>query len=194
MSPQEKESFDRLSQDDQLKLQAIMQMMDKEKQLQNKPTNEATVKNLDRIDSLIDQSLLKEFLDKFIEIYNDLAYASDEMFITSDLIDYLRTRLQEVDLRENKDNNITKTNEGDSIVDESEFNFFQTLAGEQYSEEEIEKYLQSDEYQEELQYSQLEMSDTDNWLNDMFEFFNKRKSLDEGLDYFARIAGLKKIK
>ena len=38
------------------------------------------------------------------------------------------------------------------------------------------------------------MSDTDNWLNDMFEFFNKRKSLDEGLDYFARIAGLKKIK
>ena len=192
MSPQEKESFDRLSQDDQLKLQAIMQMMDKEKQLQNKPTNEATVKNLDRIDSLIDQSLLKEFLDKFIEIYNDLAYASDEMFITSDLIDYLRTRLQEVDLRENKDNNITKTNEGDSIVDESEFNFFQTLAGEQYSEEEIEKYLQSDEYQEELQYSQLEMSDTDNWLNDMFEFFNKRKSLDEGLDYFARIAGLKK--
>ena len=192
MSPQEKESFDRLSQDDQLKLQAIMQMMDKEKQLQNKPTNEATVKNLDRIDSLIDQSLLKEFLDKFIEIYNDLAYASDEMFITSDLIDYLRTRLQEVDLRENKDNNITKTNEGDSIVDESEFNFFQTLAGEQYSEEEIEKYLQSDEYQEELQYSQLEMSDTDNWLNDMFEYFNKRKSLDEGLDYFARIAGLKK--
>ena len=192
MSPQEKESFDRLSQDDQLKLQAIMQMMDKEKQLQNKPTNEATVKNLDRIDSLIDQPLLKEFLDKFIEIYNDLAYASDEMFITSDLIDYLRTRLQEVDLRENKDNNITKTNEGDSIVDESEFNFFQTLAGEQYSEEEIEKYLQSDEYQEELQYSQLEMSDTDNWLNDMFEYFNKRKSLDEGLDYLARIAGLKK--
>ena len=194
MSPQEKESFDRLSQDDQLKLQAIMQMMDKEKQQQNKPTNEATVETLDRIDSLIDQSLLKEFLDKFIEIYNDLAYASDEMFITSDLIDYLRTRLQEVDLRENKDNNITKTNEGDSIVDESEFNFFQTLAGEQYSEEEIEKYLQSDEYQEELQYSQLEMSDTDNWLNDMFEFFNKRKSIDEGLDYFARIAGLKKIK
>ena len=169
-----------------------MQMMDKEKQLQNKPTNEATVETLDRIDSLIDQPLLKEFLDKFIEIYNDLAYASDEMFITSDLIDYLRTRLQEVDLRENKDNNITKTNEGDSIVDESEFNFFQTLAGEQYSEEEIEKYLQSDEYQEELQYSQLEMSDTDNWLNDMFEYFNKRKSLDEGLDYFARIAGLKK--
>ena len=194
MSPQEKESFDRLSQDDQLKLQAIMQMMDKEKQLQNKPTNEATVKNLDRIDSLIDQSLLKEFLDKFIEIYNDLAYESNEMFATSDLIDYLRARIQEVDLRENKDNNITKTNEGDSIVDESEFNFFQTLAGEQYSEEEIEKYLQSDEYQEELQYSQLEMSDTDNWLNDMFEFFNKRKSLDEGLDYFARIAGLKKIK
>ena len=192
MSPQEKESFDRLSQDDQLKLQAIMQMMDKEKQQQNKPTNEATVETLDRIDSLIDPPLLKEFLDKFIEIYNDLAYASDEMFITSDLIDYLRTRLQEVDLRENKDNNITKTNEGDSIVDESEFNFFQTLAGEQYSEEEIEKYLQSDEYQEELQYSQLEMSDTDNWLNDMFEYFNKRKSLDEGLDYLARIAGLKK--
>jgi len=194
MSPQEKESFDRLSQDDQLKLQAIMQMMDKEKQQQNKPTNEATVETLDRIDSLIDQPLLKEFLDKFIEIYNDLAYESNEMFATSDLIDYLRARIQEVDLRENKDNNITKTNEGDSIVDESEFNFFQTLAGEQYSEEEIEKYLQSDEYQEELQYSQLEMSDTDNWLNDMFEFFNKRKSLDEGLDYFARIAGLKKIK
>ena len=194
MSPQEKESFDRLSQDDQLKLQAIMQMMDKEKQQQNKPTNEVTVETLDRIDSLIDQPLLKEFLDKFIEIYNDLAYESNEMFATSDLIDYLRARIQEVDLRENKDNNITKTNEGDSIVDESEFNFFQTLAGEQYSEEEIEKYLQSDEYQEELQYSQLEMSDTDNWLNDMFEFFNKRKSLDEGLDYFARIAGLKKIK
>lgn len=102
-----------------------------------------------------------------------------------------RDKIKAIQNMINKEKNVK---EGDSIVDESEFNFFQTLAGEQYSEEEIEKYLQSDEYQEELQYSQLEMSDTDNWLNDMFEYFNKRKSLDEGLDYFARIAGLKKIK
>jgi len=102
-----------------------------------------------------------------------------------------RDKIKAIQNMINKEKNVK---EGDSIVDESEFNFFQTLAGEQYSEEEIEKYLQSDEYQEELQYSKLEMSDTDNWLNDMFEYFNKRKSLDEGLDYFARIAGLKKIK
>ena len=52
---------------------------------------------------------------------------------------------------------------GDTIVDEHEFNFFQTLFTPKYSEEEIEAFLKSNDYQEELKYSDLEEKDFADW-------------------------------
>jgi len=178
---------------DKYKASKIKDMMSKEEGVDEVSSQEGS-----RIEGLLDIEIKNKILDLGDDLIQDLL-KYDEFFI-DDIVNHLAMELKK---NYNKKSSLgaevndleeETVSEGDSIVDESEFNFFQTLAGEQYSEEEIEKYLQSDEYQEELQYSQLEMSDTDNWLNDMFEYFNKRKSLDEGLDYFARIAGLKKIK
>jgi len=94
MTPQEKQRFDRLSTDDQLKLQAIMQMMQKEKDaVKEADVTEANIEELtrdqfDRMDGLVDQSLLIKFLDTFEEIYGDFVEGGDP-FDTRDVIDYL---------------------------------------------------------------------------------------------------------
>ena len=81
MSPEENAKFNRLDKDDQLKLSAVMQMIQKEKDNAKKEdVNEITGETLDRIDGLIDQPLLIGFLDKFEEIYYDfIEQASGEI-------------------------------------------------------------------------------------------------------------------
>jgi len=165
MTPQEKERFDKLPLGDQSKLMYIKQMLDKER--------DEVEKNKIKGNNREMTPYQKERFDKL-----PLGDQS-KLMMMKQMLDKER---DEVEKNKIKENNL--------IVDESEFNFFQTLAGDKYTEEEIEKYLKSDEYQEELEYSKLEMSDSGNWLNDMFEYFSKRKSVDEGVKYFKKIAGL----
>ena len=69
--------------------------------------------------------------------------------------------------------------EGDSIVDEHEFNFFKTFFGigsknvypnTNAEDEEIEAYLKSDDYQEELKYSELDEKDIADWINSFLQW------------------------
>ena len=103
MTPQEQQRFDKaaskLTTDDQLKLQAIMQMIQKEKDAvkeedvtKEDKVEEITGETLDRIDGLIDQPLLIGFLDKFEEIYFDLV-EQGESFDPEDLIVYLESMM-----------------------------------------------------------------------------------------------------
>ena len=89
MSPEENQKFNRLDKDDQLKLSAVMQMIQKEKDNAKKEdVNEITGETLDRIDGLIDQPLLIGFLDKFEEIYYDFIEQGEE-FEVGDVITFL---------------------------------------------------------------------------------------------------------
>ena len=69
---------------------------------------EMTGEIYNRIDSLIDQKLKMEFIDKFIALQDDLIEAGDE-FDKMDLIDYLATELQKFGARnfeEGKNNKV----------------------------------------------------------------------------------------
>jgi len=93
MSPEENSKFNRLDKDDQLKLSAVMQMIQKEKDNAKKEdVNEITGETLDRIDGLIDQPLLIGFLDKFEEIYYDFIEQGEE-FEVGDVITFLEKML-----------------------------------------------------------------------------------------------------
>ena len=102
MTPQEKQRFDiaasKLNTDDQLKLKAVMQMIQKEKDAVKKEdvnedsVEEITGETLDRIDGLIDQPLLIKFLDAFEEIYYDFIEQGEE-FEVSDVITFLEGML-----------------------------------------------------------------------------------------------------
>ena len=71
MSPQEKSRFDRLSQDDQLKLKAVMQMIQKEKD--SKKNMKEDLDSFTYIDGLLDQNLVKQFVATFEAIYADIS-------------------------------------------------------------------------------------------------------------------------
>lgn len=69
--------------------------------------------------------------------------------------------------------------EGDPIVDEHEFNFFKTFFGidskdvypnTNASDEEIEEYLKSDHYQDELKHSELDEKDIADWITSFLEW------------------------
>tara|TARA_R110000765_G_scaffold335529_1_gene425890 strand:+ start:1095 stop:1769 length:675 start_codon:yes stop_codon:yes gene_type:complete len=93
MSPEENAKFNRLDKDDQLKLSAVMQMIQKEKDNAKKEdVNEITGETLDRLDGLIDQRLLISFLDKFEEIYYDFIEQGEE-FEVGDVITFLEKML-----------------------------------------------------------------------------------------------------
>ena len=62
--------------------------------------------------------------------------------------------------------------EGDSIVDETEFNFFQTILDGRYKEEDIEEYLKSDDYQQALETLNLDSSDTEEWIGEFANYFS----------------------
>ena len=61
--------------------------------------------------------------------------------------------------------------EGDSIVDENEFFFFQTILDGRYSEEDIEEYLKSDAYQQALETLTLDASDAKDWIMEFADYF-----------------------
>jgi hypothetical protein len=72
-----------------------------------------------------------------------------------------------------------KLEEGDPMVDEHEFEFFKTffgidskdvIANTNATDEELEAYLTSDEYQEELKHSDLEEKDISNWVESFLEW------------------------
>jgi len=63
---------------------------------------------------------------------------------------------------------------GENVVDETEFNFFNTILGNKYSENEIETYLKSDSFIEASRDDDMEMTadNASNWENEFFEFFD----------------------
>ena len=63
---------------------------------------------------------------------------------------------------------------GENIVDETEFNFFDSILGDKYSDNEIEMYLKSDSFQEASRDDDMEMvaNNASNWENEFFEFFD----------------------
>ena len=182
---------------DEFKLSKIKDMMSKAN------TNESNIEELtrgtfERMDGLVSQTLLKKFLNTFEEIYNDYHEGGDP-FDSSEVADYLSIMMQnharDTRLDSKMFENSEEVNEGDPIVDEHEFNFFQTLFTPKYSEEEIEAFLKSDDYQEELKYSDLEEKDFANWDNalDMFvgSIDARGGRLDEGVEWMKRFSGIK---
>lgn len=70
----------------------------------------------------------------------------------------------------NKWNRYIKKN----VVDEHEFNFFNTILGGKYTEDEIETYLKSDSFVEASRDDDMEMTadNAANWENEFFEYFD----------------------
>jgi hypothetical protein len=218
------------------KAQKIRTMLDKEKSMEEDYQMDGAVYS--RIDGLVDQSLLKSFLNTFKEINADLI-ADGENFDIDDLVDYLTIQLDkesrrsgtylEEEVNEEKTISITKdqmdklhkgepvklgnnsflykvdapkkegVNEGDPIVDETEFNFFKEFFGigsdnvipnTNATDKEIEAYLKSDDYQEELKYSDLEEKDIANWVESFLDWRSKNtlQEADGGVEFFKRIA------
>ena len=163
--------------------------------------DEVTSKVGSRISGMIHRPFLANILEKFAEIYQDLIDNGEE-FDAQDVIDFLAIEMSKfADDRglnasfPNEGKAEEDVNEGDAIVDEHEFNFFQTLFGDKYSEEEIESFLKSNDYQEELKYSDLEEKDFANWDNalDMFvgSIDARGGRLDEGVKWMKRFSGVK---
>lgn len=186
---------------DEYKSQKIRAMLDKEKSMEENYQMDG--ETYSRIDGLVDQPLLKLFLDTFVKINNDLI-ANGENFDVDDLVDFLTIQLDKKskELQEGKE-----VNEGDPIVDETEFDFFKTFFGigsedvipnTNATDEEIEAYLKSDDYQEELQHSELDEKDIGNWVNSFLywrdknnlkEYFNRFKQLKRKLKKMAYLFG-----
>jgi hypothetical protein len=163
--------------------------------------DEVTSKVGSRISGMIHRPFLANILEKFAEIYQDLIDNGEE-FDAQDVIDFLAIEMSKfADDRglnasfPNEGKVEEDVNEGDAIVDEHEFNFFQTLFGDKYSEEEIEAFLKSNDYQEELKYSDLEEKDFANWDTalDMFvgSIDARGGRLDEGVEWMKRFSGVK---
>lgn len=85
--------------------------------------------------------------------------------------------------------------EGDPIVDEHEFNFFKTFFGigskdvypnTNASDEEIESYLKSDEYQDELKHSELDEKDIADWITSFLDWRG-----DTGIEAAPRVDDIK---
>ena len=225
---------------DEFKLSKIKSMLDKANANENN-IKEMTRDTFERMDGLVDQTLLKEFLDTFEEIYSNYVEGGDP-FDTSEVIDFLSIMMQnraedarldsrsfEEGVNEEKTISITKdqmeklhkgepvklanksflykvdapkkegVNEGDPIVDETEFNFFKEFFGigsdnvipnTNATDEEIEAYLKSDDYQEELKYSDLEEKDIANWVESFLDWRSKNtlQEVDGGVEFFKRIA------
>ena len=225
---------------DEYKASKIKDMMSKANTNENN-IEEMTRDTFERMDGLVDQTLLKKFLDTFEEIYSNYVEGGDP-FDTSEVIDFLSIMMQnraedarldsrsfEESVNEEKTISITKdqmeklhkgkpvklgnnsflykvdapkkegVNEGDPIVDETEFNFFKEFFGigsdnvipnTNATDEEIEAYLKSDDYQEELKYSDLEEKDIANWVESFLDWRSKNtlQEVDGGVEFFKRIA------
>ena len=142
LSPEEKERFDQLSTDDQLKLQAIFQMMKDEKDAM-KENNEAVELAVERseeaagikearefspidrkvstrIEGLLDIGAKKKFLDAWEDLYYDLV--DDEPFDLEDVVAYLSNEMGNAIL-------------GDPVIDDFEQEEFTAFSDEDSIEE-----------------------------------------------------------
>ena len=105
-----------------------------------------------------------EVLTSFVKMHRqDIRGKSDEE-IKQEFSDFYYTNLEEV--------NTVDIKEGDPIVDEHEFDFFKEILDDRYKDEEIEEYLKSDDYQEALQTLNLDVSDTEEWIGEFFNFYS----------------------
>lgn len=182
---------------DEFKLSKIKDMISKAEGV-----DEVTSRVGSRIEGLLNIEMKNKFLNAGMDLIQDVL--EDDEFFIEDIVDHLAIELNKYyderssfgakinDLEEKVEEDI---NEGDPIVDEHEFNFFQTLFTPKYSKEEIEAFLKSDDYQEELKYSDLEEKDFANWDNalDMFVHKADRRGgrLDEGVKWMKRFSGVK---
>lgn len=121
-----------------------------------------------------------------------LAARADESTVTEDEEEYLAKR--DAAIKQAMEKGYTKEQveaalarleekknleEGEPMVDEHEFEFFKTffgigskdvIANTNAEDEEIEAYLKSDDYQEELKHSELDEKDISNWVDSFLEW------------------------
>ena len=192
------------------KIAKIKAMMAKEKSMKENYQMDGEV--YDRIDGVIHNGLKRKFLFAFEDLYDDMVESGDE-FDKEDVLDYLAICLDkhsrgmnegakyyEDDNRKDspveKETEKMRMKEGDSIVDEREFDFFTAILDGRYKEEDIEDYLKSDDYQAAQDEFKLDDTYTSDWVQEFANYFDSRmdesNALDADEDTDAMIAQMKK--
>lgn len=106
---------------------------------------------------------MEAFVDTFMDELNDGVNNDDEEY-----------KFLEDDTMDEGYENKWKKFLGENVVDETEFNFFTSILGDKYSDNEIEMYLKSDSFLETSRDVDMEMvaDNASNWENEFFEFFD----------------------
>jgi hypothetical protein len=170
-------------------------MMDKEKDMK-----EATSSILERIDGLINRRLLIRFLDMFTEIYDDLVVDGDP-FEVNDVIYYLTDQMQQRAMDSNMDTDGFRSfeeeveeevvNEEES-VDEAMMPRPSLFRGTDVEKQEYYASLYRDYNRDNEEFKRNYMNFTDeDWIED-FENYVADRQLDEGVEWFKKIAGVGK--
>jgi hypothetical protein len=171
------------------------QMMDKEKNME-----EADLGMINRIDSLVSQRLLIRFLDMFTEIYDDLVVGGDP-FEPQDVIEYLSRQMQQRAMDSNMDTDGFRSfeeeveeevvNEEES-VDEAMMPRPSLFRGTDVEKQEYYASLYRDYNRDNEEFKRNYMNFTDeDWIED-FENYVADRQLDEGVEWFKKIAGVGK--
>lgn len=171
------------------------QMMDKEKNME-----EADLGMINRIDSLVSQRLLIKFLDMFTEIYDDLVVGGDP-FEPQDVIEYLSRQMQQRAMDSNMDTDGFRSfeeeveeevvNEEES-VDEAMMPRPSLFKGTDVEKQEYYASLYRDYNRDNEEFKRNYMNFTDeDWIED-FENYVADRQLDEGVEWFKKIAGVGK--
>ena len=178
------------------KIAKIKAMMAKEKSMKENYQMDGEV--YDRIDGLINNELKRKFIFIFEDIYDDFLEQGEE-FEVDDVVDFLTICLDKHSKENNmddllpggsfnegakyyeddnrKDSPVEKETEkmrmkeGDSIVDEREFDFFTAILDGRYSEDQIESYLKSEDYKMALDEFQLEDSFASDWIQEFANYY-----------------------
>ena len=112
-------------------------------------------------------------METFVDTFTDVADFDEEEFdedaYEKDIMDDIMD-----DTMEESYHSKWKKFLGENMVDETEFNFFNNILGDKYSDNEIEMYLKSDSFQEASRNDDMEMvaDNASNWENEFFEFFD----------------------
>ena len=109
-----------------------------------------------------------------VKMYGVRSAAESLMNKLVDLDGGLFRSMDEVQLDEDYTTKWKKFLNEENIVDETEFNFFNYILGDKYSDNEIETYLKSDSFVEASRDDDMEMTadNASNWENEFFEFFD----------------------
>lgn len=172
------------------------QMMDKEKNME-----EADLGMINRIDSLVSQRLLIRFLDMFTEIYDDLVVGGDP-FEPQDVIEYLSRQMQQRAMDSNMDAdgfrsfeeeaNVEEEVKEEESIDEAMMPRPSLFRGTDVEKQEYYASLKRDYDRDKEEFKRNYMDYTDeDWVED-FENYVADRQLDEGVEWFKKIAGLGK--